>query len=138
MDEGAYYDPWERRKIDANAAVNRASATCVVPEGMSFGLVHEDEDVERTPRDESRDFNGYVRVTETLPRMVQPNRTYGGGSSSNEPYVGYDMPATPGVTNDDGLTTVRRFLEESGVLSSSDPTMSLSELLAYVRGHLSR
>lgn len=72
VDEVAYfdtYDPWECRKIDHHTATNRASATRAFPEDMPFGWCHQKIDIKRTTRDESSDLNGYVWVTDSLPRM---------------------------------------------------------------------
>lgn len=52
-------------------ANNRASATLLVREYMPLGWFHEENDIERTSRDDSRDFNRYVRVTESLSRINQ-------------------------------------------------------------------
>lgn len=48
------YDPWTRRKMDEQTVCPRATATRVVPEDFLSFWVHDDDDVERTPIDESR------------------------------------------------------------------------------------
>lgn len=57
--EGAdfvYYDPWLRRKISEATAVVRAAAVRVIPDDLTPGWVHLEEDAERTQRDTSVDY----------------------------------------------------------------------------------
>lgn len=106
---------------------------------MTFGWCHEENGIERTSRNESHDFNGYVRVTDNLPRMNQAlNQPYEEGGSSNDPNVGVQSIRTPLASNSDALTAIRRFLEETGVLSPGELAMSLAEMGAFVRGLLLR
>lgn len=81
-----FSDPLKRRNIDQHNATIRASTKCVVSEYMSFSWCHEEKDIERTPHDQSRDLNGYVRMNDSLPWMPKaPNKPYDASGSSSDP-----------------------------------------------------
>lgn len=54
------YDPWIRQKIGRQTAWSCVSATRVAPDDVVPGWVHDDETVDGTLRDESRDFIRYT------------------------------------------------------------------------------
>lgn len=46
---------------------------------LPVGWGHEENYIQRTTRDEAHDFNGYVKMTDSLPQMNQaPNQPYEG------------------------------------------------------------
>lgn len=97
---------------------------------MPFGWIHEDEDVERTICDVFGDYNWYVRMRESLPRIIHAtSQTYylGGGSG----YLKVEIPRemTLSVSNIDNSSALRRFLDETGVISSGEPTMSMTNFV---------
>lgn len=99
---------------------------------MLFGWGHGENDIERTLRDEPRDFNGYVRMNDSLPQMNQaPNQPYDVDGSTSDPNVGVTSTTTPRVSNSDDSVAIGRFLEETGLLSSGEQTMSLAEMCAF-------
>lgn len=57
-----YYDPWELRKISSQVALSRENTTRVIPDDVIVGWEHDDshDDVERTPGDESHEYNATV------------------------------------------------------------------------------
>lgn len=55
-----YYDPLRREKIYRQAALSRSNATVVLPDDLLTGGILDDEDVERTPFDTSRDADAYT------------------------------------------------------------------------------
>lgn len=55
------YDPWTPCKINDQTTWSRVTATHVVPDDIPPSWVHNEEDVERTPRNESYDYNGYIQ-----------------------------------------------------------------------------
>lgn len=57
------------RKIDKHTVSNSPDAFHVVHEDIPFGWIHENDDVERTPHDSPRDYNGCVRMKEKCPQM---------------------------------------------------------------------
>lgn len=78
-DEGTdfvLFNPWERGKIDHTHTPTNL-ATHVAPEDINLCWGHEGNEIERTKRDESRDYNGYVKMTDSLLRMNQaPNQSF--------------------------------------------------------------
>lgn len=130
-----FWDPWEHRKIDQITVTNYISATRAVTNDMPFWWVHEDHDIERTPSDESCDNNGYIWVNDSLLRMNQAlNQSYDVVRSSSGPNIGISGSMAPAVSNSDKSSAILLFIEETSVISSGEPAMSLLEIRAFVRG----
>lgn len=131
------HDPCERRKIDHHTTTNHVRTISVVPKDISFGWCHEKNDIECTASDKWGDFNGYVSMTYYLPQMNQvPNKPYESCGSSSDPIVGLLSRTTPLASTCDDSAAIRCFLEKTGVLSSGEPAISLSEMCAFVCGRI--
>lgn len=84
-----YYEPWSREKINHQTGRNRASATRVVLDDSPPVWVQDDPDIERTPRDTSRDYDGYTYGSEAPPHSAlyedksAPRWSSSGSSSSS-------------------------------------------------------
>lgn len=121
----------------------RSGSICVVPDEITPGWVHQDEDLERNPREESRAFNAYVFMKERMPHynVYKPGHSPKWGEVSNNNGGDIDGPSgnddlLPVITDDS--SAIRRFVEETCILSSSDPLVNFVDSVAYVRGILSR
>lgn len=105
VDEGAdcdFYDPWEPRNIDQHKATNHASAIRAVLEDMPFGWCHKENDIQRSLPDQSSDFNGYVRISDSLVQMNKaPNQPYDADGSSTYRNVGVLRTTTPLASSSD-------------------------------------
>lgn len=60
-----------------------------------------------------------------------PNQPYDVDGSTSDPNEGVTSTTTPRVSNSDDSAAIGRFLEETGLLSSGEPTMSLAEMCAF-------
>lgn len=142
MHEGpdfVFYNIWERRKNWDHTATNRAINIRLVTEDIMIGWCHEVNHIWSSPRNFSRDFNGYVRVPKSISRMkLSPNDPYKVGGSSNDPNVEVSNQTTLLVSNSDNLTAVWILLEDTVVLSPGDPAMSMEEMLDFVHRRVIR
>lgn len=138
-----YYDPFLRRKIDEATAKSRAAAYRVIPDDIPVGWDHEEEDVERTRRDTSRDYRPGIAVyppyvIDSPSNIESPVRTPELPAAA-APVA--SVPSQPPASNeysDEQVAGIRRFLRESGVLPDGETTMSIPELRGFVRGKCSR
>lgn len=135
-----YYDPHERRKIDEAAAKSRAATTRVIPDDAPRGWDYDlDEvDVERQPRDWSRDYIPYVAAPATL-FMSQPSpATISYPEESVVAAVGQAAtgsdPST--LSSETKAAIVRTFLVDAVILPSSSNMSSVDEMRGYLRGRM--
>lgn len=79
---------------------------------MQLGCTHEENDVKRTSRDESRDFNQYVSVTESFHWMNHAlSRSFNVGGSSGDPYAELSSATAPAVSITNDSSIFRPFFE---------------------------
>lgn len=77
---------------------------------MVFGWSHQ-HDIERTPRDYSHAYNGYIQMAGSLPRMNQtPDKPDDVSCISRDPNVELPSATTPTVSDGDESPAIRRFL----------------------------
>lgn len=118
-----YYDPWRRQKIEEETASSSAVTTRVVPDNLSCGFTHVDEDVDRTPRDTSHDYVPYAYgATSHYQGSYYASPSSAGGTEND----GVEQPAvmtqsneeTPKSGGAEDTTAERRFIEDAGVIPS--------------------
>lgn len=135
--------------------MSRAAATRLVPEDVPLRWVHADGDTPSVSRDVSIDFlqvqvgapNSEVTSGGGYAERVLRNMPVGAdGAGSMAPVVvNVDMPVavtsrSSGVVASSGgdAVVVRRFLEDTCILSLSEASMSLSKMHAYGRRRVGR
>lgn len=131
-----YYDPWRREKADRQMVRNRASATRVLPDDLPPGCIHENNDIETTPCDTSREYYAYTNVSDAPPTLAL---NYDGSapdwsSLRATPYAinnaaGYNVSQSvyrPSSCTRSDVVVVRGFLEEAEVINPSEPVMSIA------------
>lgn len=130
-----FHDPWCRLKIDEPSASMRSDAIRVISDDLEHGWVHSEGNVERTLRDDSRDYhptNGWPHsklhalLAAAVGQDLVTGEEDGAGPSS----------ATPAVRDD--TAPVRRFLDSTGVIRNDEYPMTLWGMKAYARGRMKR
>lgn len=104
--------------------------------------MHEEEDFELTPREASRDYAPYSNVGASGSQCWY----YAGPPPAVETGVSEtmhlstadqgDVVTTPSSWSD--TAAVRGFLNDAGVIPRSKPTMTLTEMLGYLHGSITR
>lgn len=74
-----YHELWCTQNIDFNTTWSRSNATNVVPGDIPLGRIHYDLDIERTPREKSRDSDVYAygSVAPCAPPVTYHGRASG-------------------------------------------------------------
>lgn len=137
-----------RRKIVEAAAQSRLSAVRVVPVEASTGWEHDEEDVERVPRDKSRDYRPGVAVyppplpeppfvLESTPLVMSVGGDTKDSVQQASPSTGMARPSVSaeGYTANE-TAAIRRFILYAGVLSSNDGVTTIVEIRGFVRGRM--
>lgn len=130
-----YYNPWRRHKMDGLSARMSADSPRILPDDLKSGLVNPEEDVERTPHDDIRDYHPsygwhYSQFNACVTAAHQDNTTV-----SEDDTAG---PSSATAPASDDTAVVRRFLEDASVVRNDEGPMILSEIREYVRGRLMR
>lgn len=149
------------RKIDETMDRSRAAPTWVVTDDVSIGWLHTDYDDVLTPCDTSRDYTPVPRANEygcigynnCYPNELEvesvsvppgPIGTEGGSPPSAdvfgcpEPAPDSALTSTFVSATSNEVTAIRPFLDDAGVLSSTDGAMSVVEMRDYVCGRVAR
>lgn len=128
-----YYDRWRGKSNNETSARVRVKGTSVIPDDLECGWVRPEEHVERTMRDESGDYHPYYGLLHGKfgAWVARANHEGGEASLSRALVLSLAAPATSGDT-----ATVCRFLDDAVVIGRDKSPMTLSNMLANVKGRM--
>lgn len=130
-----YCNPIPRHKVyDASNRI-RADATRIVSDDLECGWVEQEEDVERTLCEDTRDY--YVSYWWRHSQF----HAWATVASIQSPVMGDNVAAglssvVPRET--DYTAAVRRFLKDAGVVRTDEEPVTMSEIHDYLHGRLMR